>query len=128
VIDASPRFCQSEITMMNKKRWFIAGAACGLMVLCMGLAYALVPKTLVAGRVSGREVVGQMASLFAPARYLSDGKTATVHLGSQTSRVTADQVELTSGRILKIPASCKKVELPAARNDMRVVFDGQEQK
>jgi hypothetical protein len=119
--------------MKNKKRWFIAGAVCVLMVFCMGLAYTLAPKTLVAGRVSGREIMGRMAagqvmSLFAPARYLSDGKAATVQLGNQTSRVTADHVELTSGRILKIPVNCRKVELLAANNDMRVLFDGQEQR
>ncbi len=89
---------------------------------------SFVPKTLVSGRVSGREVMGQMASLFASARYWSDGKTATVQLGSRTSQVTADQVELAGGRIVKIPANCKKVELLATRGDVRVLFDGQEQK
>jgi hypothetical protein len=42
--------------------------------------------------------------------------------------VTADQVELHGGRIIKIPEGCKKVELLATRNDVRVLFDGQEQK
>ena len=65
-----------------------------------------------------------MASLFASARYLSDGKTATLQLGSQGSRVTAEQVELASGRIVKIPANCKQVELLATRGDVRVLFDG----
>ena len=111
---------------MKKKPWIIAGAVCVLVILGMALAGILVPRALVSGRVSGREVVGRMAGLFPPARYLSDGKTATLQLGSQGLRVTAEQVELASGRVVKIPANCKKVELLATRGDVRVLFDGQE--
>jgi len=111
---------------MNKKRWIIAGALCALVVLGMALARIFVPQNLVLGSVNNREVVGKVAARFGPARFQSDGKTATVQLGSHTSRVTADQVELPGGRVIKIPESCKKVELLATRNDVRVLFDGQE--
>jgi len=82
---------------MNKKRWIIAGVLCVLLVLGMALAVTFVPQNLVLGSVNNREVVGQVARRFGPARFQSDGKTATVQLGSQTSRVTADQVELPGG-------------------------------
>ena len=113
---------------MNKKRWMIAGALCALVVLGMVFARIFVPQNLVLGSVNDREVVGQVARRLGPARFQSDGKTATVQLGSHTSRVTADQVELPGGRVIKIPESCKKVELLATRNDVRVLFDGQEHK
>ena len=72
--------------------------------------------------------MGKMASLFGPARYFSDGNTAAVQLGSQMSRVTAEQVGLPDGGIVMIPANCKKVELLATRGDVRVLFDGQQPK
>lgn len=72
--------------------------------------------------------MGRMANLFAPARYRSDGRTATVQLGSRLSVVTADQVELAGGRIVKIPTNCRKVELLATRGEVRVLFEGAEQR
>src|SRR6185436_18654220 len=113
---------------MNKKRWIVAGAVCALIALGMALAFTFVPRALVLGSVNDREVVGQVARRFGPARFQSDGKTATVQLGSHTSRVTADQVELPGGRIIKIPEGCKRVELLATRNHGRVLFDGQAHK
>jgi hypothetical protein len=112
---------------MKPSKRKLVGTLLTAAAVLVGVA-SFVPRTLVAGRVSGREVKGRMASLFAPARYLSDGRTATVQLGSQQSQVTADQVELASGRIVKIPANCKQVELLATRGDVRIFFDGQERK
>jgi hypothetical protein len=113
---------------MNKKRWIIAGSVCAVIALGMALALIFLPKSMVLGSVNDREVVGQVARRLGPARFQSDGKIATIQLGSHTSRVTAEQVELPGGRIIKIPDGCKRVELLATRNDIRVLFDGQEQK
>ena len=113
---------------MNKKRWIVAGAVCAVIALGIALAFIFVPQALVLGSVNDREVVGRVARRLGPARFQSDGKTATVQLGGHTSRVTADQVELPGGRLIKIPESCKKVELLATRKEVRVIFDGQEQK
>jgi hypothetical protein len=111
---------------MNKQRWLIGGAVCVLIVLGTALAFMLIPRnSLVLGSVNGREVVGQGRGTV---RFMSDGKTATVQLGSHTSRVTADQIELSGGRIVKIPENCKKVELFETRDGMRLLFDGQEHK
>src|SRR2546421_9938051 len=112
---------------MKPSKRKVIGAVLIAAALLVAVA-SFIPRTVVAGRVSGREVMGQMASLIAPARYVSDGKTATVQLGSQRSQVTANQVELATGRIVKIPANCKQVELLATRGDVRVLFDGQEQR
>ena len=86
---------------MKPSKRKVIGAVLVVAAVLVAVASSFVPRTLVSGRVSGREVMGQMASLFASARYWSDGKTATVQLGSQTSHVTADQVELAGGRIVK---------------------------
>ena len=110
--------------MKLSKRKIIGAVLIAAAVLAAVASF--IPRTLVSGRVSGREVKGRMSSLFVSARYRSDGKTATVQLGSHTTQVTADQVELAGGRIVKIPANCKQVELLATRGDVRVIFDGQE--
>jgi hypothetical protein len=112
--------------MKSSKRKIIGSVFIGGAVL-VAVALSFIPRTVVSGRVSGRDVMGRMASLFAPARYLSDGKSATVQLGSQTLKVNASQVELSGGRIIRIPANCKQVELLATRSDVRVLFDGQRQ-
>ena len=113
---------------MKKKRWIVAGIVCAVIALGMALALWFVPKAMVLGSVANREVVGRVAHRLGPARFQSDGQTATVQLGSHSSRVTAEQVELPGGRIIKIPDGCKRVELLATRNEVRVLFDGQEQK
>jgi hypothetical protein len=114
--------------VMNKKRWIVAGAVCAVIALGMAVALLFVPQAMVLGSVHDREVVGHVARRLGPARFESDGKTATVQLGSHTTRVTAEHVELPGGRVLKIPDGCKRVELFATGKDVRVVFDGQEQK
>jgi hypothetical protein len=113
---------------VNKKRWIIAGAVCAVIVIGMALALAFVPQAMVLGSVNDREVVGHVARRLGPARFQSDGKTATVRLGSHTTLVTADHVELPGGRTIKIPAECKRVELLGARSGVRLLFDGHEQK
>jgi hypothetical protein len=112
---------------MSKKRWIIAGAVCSVVVLGMALALVFVPQAMVLGSVNDREVVGHVARRLGPARFQSNGKTATVQLGLHTTRVTAKRVELPGGRTIKIPDGCKRVELRGTRNEVRVLFDGQEQ-
>ena len=113
---------------MKKKRWIVVGIVCAVIALGMALAFRFVPQAMVLGSIDNREVVGRVARRLGPARFQSDGKTATVQLGEHVSRVTAEQIELPGSRSIKIPDGCKRVELLATRNKVRVLFDGQEQK
>jgi hypothetical protein len=112
---------------MNKKRWIVAGTICAVLALGMALALVFVPQAMVLGSVNHREVVGHVARRLGPARFQSDGETASVQLGRYTTRVTAEHVELPGGRTIKIPDGCKRVELRGTRTEVRVLFDGQEQ-
>ena len=112
---------------MSKKRWIIATGT-GIWVLVLLGYLTIMPHSgsLVIGSVHGLEVMGQAASRGGPARFLSDGTTATIQLGTQTAHVTSKEIHVSSGRSLDVPVGCKKVKLFETRNEIRVVFDHSE--
>ena len=113
---------------MNKKRWFIvAGSAAIVALTGMVIALVFIPRNVVVGSLNDREIRGQVAARRGPARFFSDGVTATVELGAHTARVTADAIELAGGRTVKIPPNCKKIELFETRKGLRILLDRAEQ-
>jgi hypothetical protein len=118
---------------MSKKRWRVIGVLIVVAVLAIGavIALDLFPgsnrvSSNVYGDAGPVEVVIVSASRRTPARFKGDDKAATVQLGEHTARVTADRVELTTGRVVTIPAGCKSVELRESRGGLRVFLDGAE--
>jgi hypothetical protein len=109
---------------MNKKRWIIAAGTVICLLALMGfVAPMFVPGAMVLGSVNEREVVGRAATRRGPARFLSDGTTASLQLGRQSARVTADQVELAGGRTIKTPrlargSSCLRHAMASASCSM----------
>ena len=114
---------------MSKKRWRIVGIVALVAVIAVGIVVALDPfpgnrvYSNVYGDTGPLVVAGLSAGRRSPARFQGDGTAATVQLGEQTARVTADRVELSGGRVIPIPAGCKGVELRESRGGMRVFLD-----
>lgn len=114
---------------MKTKRWWIIGGCIVALILLGVTAFSiLLPGNLVVGSLNDREVWGRTTNRRGPCQFLTEGATATVQLGRQSARVTADAIEFPGGRTVKIPATCKKIELFETRNGMRILFDGSEQK
>ena len=117
---------------MFKKRWRLIGVLTLVAVITVGAVVALdpFPGNRVYGNVYGDagplEVTGVSAGRRSAAHFQGDGKVATVKLGEQTARVTAERVEFSGGRVVQIPAGCKAVELRESRDGMRVFLDGTE--
>ena len=117
---------------MSKKRWGMVGVLAVVVFACIGvfLALNLFPGNRVYSNIHGDagllDVVGVSANRWSQARFQGDGdhKGATVKLGEQTARVTAERVELTGGRVISIPAGCKTIELRESRDGLRVFLDG----
>ena len=117
---------------MSRKRWQIIGVVALVAVIAVGVVVALDPfpgnrvYSNLYGDAGPLEVAGVSAGRRSPARFQGDGVAATVQLGEQTARVTADRVELPGGRVVPIPAGCKGVELRESRGGMQVFLDGTE--
>ena len=113
---------------MSKKSGWIVGVLVSLAVIAVSVVVALdpLPGNQVHSNVGRLEVFGVSAGYSSPASFQRDGTGATVKLGEQIVRVTEDRVELSGGRSITIPPTCKRVELRESRGGMVVLLDGVE--